>query len=98
MRQFSDETADSMAYGIIAMFQFKGDFPGCDALGLNPDNPTDKITADAIVYAIQAGKTWAADGDNSNAYGRLSAMISFGIVDVASIKQAHHTLTIRHLA
>jgi hypothetical protein len=46
--------AEKLAYDTCAIWSARfAEFPGCDKLGLNPDVPTDKNVAAAIVFAIQ---------------------------------------------
>jgi hypothetical protein len=85
MRKFDDETAEQKTYDIVSKVNFVTKFPGCDALELDPDIEQEKIIADAVIYAIQANQGWPGNSDNTQAFGKLAAMIAFGIVDVEVI-------------
>lgn len=64
------------------------EFPGMDAIGT--DN---KMVADAVVYALRVVQ-WAqapevmevvGSWENTEAFGRLDAMIEYGVVDPAEV-------------
>jgi len=93
-----DIDSDSIAYGLVAKFQFVSEFPGCDELGLNPDKPKDKIIAEAIIHAILSGVGWNEYGESTHAFGYLSAMIYYRIVDPADVIRAWDTLRRRKLS
>ena len=97
-RKYTDEQANSLAYKIVALFQKEEIFPGCSNLGLNPGTENGKIIADAVYYACLAGKSWSGSGDNSLAYGQLTAMIAYGIANINDIKKAHSKMKSRSLA
>jgi hypothetical protein len=66
------------------------EFPGCDALGLNPDVPSEKLIADVIVYGVQAvawfndAELLAAAGsvENIPGYIRIETMRQYGLVNL----------------
>ena len=88
---------NNIAYDIVAKitnpasFAYMPDFPGSDKLGLDPVVPTQKLICDAVIYALQAGTFWSEFGDNSAAFGKLEAMLEYGIVTTDQINQAIHT-------
>jgi hypothetical protein len=84
MRKIMDsEQADMLAQEIEADLTSPGsfhqmtEFPGYEALGLNPDLPEDDTVVDAIGSAMRASSVHANED-----FGRLSAMIQYGIVNV----------------
>lgn len=90
----NNERAYNAAYDVIAnvsnpaSFSYMENFPGFDRLGLDPDNTADALVADAIIYALQAGESYATNGMDSDKAGRLVAMIRYGIVRTSDIDAA----------
>lgn len=72
------------------------EFPGCDALGLNPDVPADKLIADAIVYGVQAVQWFndpelmAAVGcvENIPGFAKIDTMQKYGIINLDDVFNA----------
>lgn len=90
------EQADKQAYEIAAWVSnvsstyYMSDFPGMDALGLDPDKSSDKHIADAICCAIRAGESFKTVGDDSAAFGSLAVLLQHGIVTIQDIKNSLH--------
>jgi hypothetical protein len=66
------------------------EFPGCDALGLNPYVPSEKLIADVIVYGVQAA-AWYNDAEllaavgsieNIPGYVKIETMRQYGLVNL----------------
>jgi hypothetical protein len=76
----TNEKAYDLAYTLMTKIGHIGEFPGLDALG-----SSDKSISTAIIYAINAHKNWADNGDNSSAFGYLTAMFEYGIVNKEKI-------------
>lgn len=81
-------------YGILARITntasiyHMDDFPGCDALGLDPDDARQKNVATFIARAISAGEMWQEQGDASYPYGYCEAMLECGVVSEVDINNA----------
>jgi len=88
------EQADAAAGRLIARItnglshDYLEEFPGCDALGLNPDDPDDKLTVHAFGDIFNAVRHWEGRGTNSAPYGHLVALLEYGLTSEEKIKQA----------
>jgi len=80
---------------IIAAIKNRGivEFPGCDVLGLNPDNPDEKLIADVIVYGVQAA-AWYNDAEllaavgcieNIPGYVKIETMRQYGLINLDDV-------------
>ena len=67
------------------------EFPGMEALGTEK-----KVVADAIAYALRT-VAWSSDAEtmevlgsweNTEAFGRLDAMVQYGVVDPSEVVAA----------
>jgi len=76
------------------------EFPGCDALGLNPDVPSEKLIADAVVYGVQAVQWYNSPDlmemvcqiENIPGYVKLETMREYGVVNLDDVMQAIYKL------
>ena len=88
-KAMEDGAAEEAAYDIIAAFSnpssyaYLDGFPGMDFT----EALSDKTTADALVYALQAGE------GSDIAKGTLIAMLMYGIVSLETMKQLEHEIT-----
>lgn len=72
------------------------EFPGCDALGLNPDVAYDKLIADAIIYCVQAvmwfnePELMGAIGaiENIPGFAKIDTMQKYGVIDLEDVFNA----------
>ncbi len=83
----ADNTARDVAARVINPNSFCRlvEFPGMDLLGLNPDSKQDTRIAAAIIYALTAIDT---NHNETADFGRLSAMLQYGIVTKEAIENA----------
>lgn len=87
-KTMEDGDAEAAAYDIIATYSnpssyaYLDGFPGMDFT----EALSDKTTADALVYALQAGE----GSDISR--GILIAMLMYGIISVETMKQLEHEI------
>lgn len=63
-------------------------FPATDLLGLHYGE--DRLLIHAVAGACEANRQWGQHGDNSAAYGRLDAMLEYGVVDGNAVHAAIH--------
>jgi hypothetical protein len=82
------ETANKQAYDIVAISP--EEFPGLTVLGLDCEKPADKLIRDAVVYATEAKRSWSDHGDNSSGYGKLEAMLQYGLIEQIDVISALH--------
>lgn len=67
-------------------------FPGAEKMGLNPDEANDKKILDFICFALEAGRWFSENGDNSSAAGKMEYMLENRIVNDADIFSALDTI------
>jgi hypothetical protein len=82
-KKYSLTEANNIAYDLLAIatnpssFYAISDFPGCNELGIEEE---ESPIIDAIVAILASFVNWIEYGENSASFGRLTAMLSYGIV------------------
>lgn len=92
MRRIDDESANTMTYEVMVRWQFETERPKYDVLGLDPENPKERVLADAVTYAIRAGQQFSQQNIGSTPFVRLSTMIAFGIVTPSELIELYNRL------
>lgn len=83
----TNETLDILAIATTdGSFYAITDFPGCDEMDI--DSESELNVVEAIFCLLEAKKNWMECGENSAAFGRVDAMINYGIVTTDRIKTA----------
>jgi len=90
-------TANGKTYDLVAKITnpasrtYMLGFPGLDKLGFKEDEYASKkarVVSNVIIAALEAGRSWKDHGENSKGFGRIEAMLEFGIFEMENIETA----------